>query len=165
MAIYNRKGLVTYREGVIDLKIEDFEDILNESPSLALNDDKRDIKFNYIINGDDEGSEHGPRLKLQKGAIGNKNLITFIVCSNGDLELRRSLLGKGCVSDSTINKIASLAGGFSKYAVKEIYDAYYSKNYDKERMNKVVGEYNSLSKTDKSKYIKSAKSGMKRSNK
>ncbi len=167
MAIYNRNGLVTQREGAIDLKIEDFEDILNESPSLFLNDNKnkRDIRFNYIINGDDKESEHGPRLKIPKKSIGNGNDITFIVQSNGDLELRRSLLGNNCIPDSAINKLAVLAGGFAKYAVKEIYDAYYSKNYDKARMEKKSNVYNNLSKIDKSKYEKSAKYGMKRNNK
>ena len=165
MSIYNRNGLVTWREGEIKLYLEDYEDILNETPTIELDDGKKNIDFNYIINGNDQSLEHGPRLKIIRGTIGNKKDITFIVRRNGDLELRKSLLGGGCISDKLLSKLSALAGGFAKFAVKDIYDAFYSKNYNKEKMDEKYEEFNNLSKEEKSKYIKSAKSGMKRSNK
>lgn len=166
MAIYNREGLITYQEGVIDLYLEEFEDILNESPNIELNDESNhSIKFNYIINGVNQGSKHGPRLKIPRRAVGNDNDITFIVEPNGNLELRKSLLGNGCISEKLLSKLAILAGSFAKFAVKEIYDAFYLKDYNKDKMKNKYKEFNKLSKADKSKYITAAKAGMRRINK
>ena len=167
MAIYNRNGLVTHREGIIDLHLEgfEFEDILNESPNIELNDESnRSVKFNYTINGANKKSKHSPRLKVPIRSVGNDNEITFIVEPDGDLELRKSLLGNGCVSEKLLSKLAVLAGGFAKFAVKDIYDAFYSEDYDKEKMKSKYKEFNKLSKADKSKYITAAKAGMRRTN-
>ncbi len=167
MAIYNREGLVSYREGVIDLNLEgfEFEDILNESPNIELNDESnRRIKFNYTINGANKKSKHSPRLKIPKESVGNNSDITFIVEPDGDLELRKSLLGNGCISEKLLSKLAILAGGFAKFAVKDIYDAFYSEDYDKEKMKNKYKEFNKLPKADKSRYITAAKAGMRRTN-
>lgn len=166
MAIYNKDGLITSQEGVIDLCLEEFEGILNESPNIELNDESNhSVKFNYTINGVNQGSKHGPRLKIPRSVVGNDSDITFIVEPNGNLELRKSLLGNGCISEKLLSRLAVLAGSFAKFAVKEIYDAFYSKDYDKEKMKNKYKEFNKLSKADKSRYITAAKAGIRRINK
>lgn len=132
------------------------------NPSIPIDDGSKYIKFNYIIKGNDTTSEHGPRLKVDKKVGGKDKLITFPVERDGSIEIKRKLTGNGSYSNSFINKLAILAGGFAEFAVNDIYEAYYSDNYAKERMDKIVNKFNALPKNKKEEYFKKAKYKIKR---
>lgn len=159
MAIYRRKDLSDSKEWNFKLNIESEDaNILKESPNFNLKDDDNITKLNYRLNCD-KGSSHGPRLKALKSNPNLKGEINMHVNNDGSITLEKSEIGKNSITIA--RQYAAIAGGFAKFAVKEIYDAYYKDNYDRSKMNEKIRKYNSLSKQERKQYIRSAKSSLK----
>ena len=162
MAIYKRKDLSNLKEWSFKLDASDLEfegsNILKESPNFELKDNDNITKLHYRLKCDKD-PQHGPRLKALESNPNLNGEINMHVNNDGSITLEKNEIGKNSIAIA--RRYAIIAGGFAKFAVKEIYDAYYKDNYDRSRMNKKIKEYNSLNKQERKRYMQSAKSSLK----
>ena len=161
MAIYNRKSLSNSKEWIFGLECvitDEMIHVLKEFPNFELKDDDNITKLNYRLKCDRDLS-HGPRINVLQTNPNLKSEISMNINKDGSITLEKSKIGNN--SMVIARQYAVIAGGFAKYAVKEIYDAYYTDNYDRSKMNRKIKEYNSFNKKKRKEYIKIAKSELK----
>lgn len=161
MAIYNRNGLVNLKEKEWNMTFNpiDLSDIgvLNESPNFSLNDEGARRALNYILKCDKKSSKHGPRLKILDRA-GLDDEIDLIVNNDGSVTIKKSLIGDNPMIKA--KKVSLLPAGFAKFAVDDIYKAYYNDDYKRSDMDKLIYQYDHMSNSEKKKYIKFAKANL-----
>ena len=162
MAIYKRKDLSNLKQWrlIIEISKEDFkyDEILKESPNFDITDKNKNIKLYYTIKCD-RGPGHGPRIKVLSKNPGVDDEMVMIVNRDESITIKPKLIGNN--SMVTAKQYAGIVGGFAKYAVDDIYDAYYNENYNKAKMDKIIDNYEDLSNSEKKRYISFAKSHIK----